>query len=122
MEKRIRRVGSIANELVKKSREAMLTAIQIYNNPQIDFKSELFIVTAVIAWTYLLHAYYRKHKIDYRQLSRFPGRKKYATTPRGAVRLWSLEECLGVRSSPVEAIVKQNLLFLIGIRPVSRAA
>ena len=75
MAKRIRRVGSVANELVKKSREAMLTAVQIYNNPQIDFKSELFIVTTVIAWTYLLHAYYRKHKIDYRQLSRLPGRR-----------------------------------------------
>jgi Domain of unknown function (DUF3644) len=116
MAKRMRRVGSVANELVKKSREAMLTAVQIYNNPQIDFKSELFIVTTVIAWTYLLHAYYRKHKIDYRQLSRLPGRKKYATTPRGAVRLWSLEECLGCKESPVETIVKQNLLFLIGIR------
>jgi hypothetical protein len=116
MAKRIRRVGSVANELVKNSREAMLTAVQIYNNPQIDFKSELFIVTTVIAWTYLLHAYYRKHKIDYRQRSRLPGRKKYATTPRGAVRLWNLEECLGSKDSPVETIVKQNLLFLIGIR------
>jgi hypothetical protein len=42
--------------LVKKAREAMLAAVQIHNNPQIDFKSELFIVTSVIAWTYLLHA------------------------------------------------------------------
>ena len=90
MAKRLRRVGSVANELVKKSREAMLTAVQIYNNPQIDFKSELFIVTTVIAWTYLLHAYYRKKKIDYRQLSVLSGRRKYATTPRGAIRLWSL--------------------------------
>ena len=116
MAKRIRRVGSVSNELVKKSREAMLTAVQIYNNPQIDFKSELFIITTVIAWTYLLHAYYRKQKIDYRQLSRLPGHKKYATTPRGAVRLWSLEECLDCKDSPVETLVKQNLLFLIGIR------
>ena len=116
MAKRLRRVGSVANELVKKSREAMLTAVQIYNNPQIDFKSELFIITTVIAWTYLLHAYYRKKKIDYRQLSRLPGRRKYATTPRGAVRLWSLEQCMECKDSPVEPLVKQNLLFLIGIR------
>lgn len=116
MARRIRRVWSVSHELVKKAREAMLTAVQIYNNPQIDFKSELFIVTTVIAWTYLLHAYYRKQKIDYRQLDRMPGRKKYATTPRGAVRLWSLEDCLGCRESPIDPIVKQNLLFLIGIR------
>ena len=116
MAKRVRRVWSVSHELVKKAREAMLTAVQIYNNPQIDFKSELFIVTTVIAWTYLLHAYYRKQKIDYRQLDRMPGRKKYATTPRGAVRLWSLENCLGCSDSPIDPIVKQNLLFLIGIR------
>jgi Domain of unknown function (DUF3644) len=60
MATRKRKVGSYATELVKKAREAMLTAVQIYNNPQIDFKSELFIVTSVVAWTYLLHAHYRK--------------------------------------------------------------
>ncbi|MDP9050191.1 MAG: hypothetical protein M3O31_05610 [Acidobacteriota bacterium] len=43
----MRRVGSVANELVSKSREAMLTAVQIYNNPQINFKSELFIASTV---------------------------------------------------------------------------
>jgi hypothetical protein len=116
MAKRIRRVWSVSHELVKKAREAMLTAVQIYNNPQIEFKSELFIVTTVIAWTYLLHAYYRRERIDYRQLNRAPSRKKYTTTPRGAVRLWSLEECLSCTESPIDPIVKQNLLFLIGIR------
>ena len=45
-------------ELVIKSREAMLAAVQIYNNPQIAFKAESFISLAVISWTYLLHAYY----------------------------------------------------------------
>lgn len=46
----------------------MLTAVQVFNNPQVEFKSELFIVTTVIAWTYLLHAFYRKKHIDYRQV------------------------------------------------------
>jgi hypothetical protein len=47
MAMRNRKVGFYATELVKKAREAMLTAVQIYNNPQIDFKSELFIITSV---------------------------------------------------------------------------
>lgn len=64
---RKRRFGSIAKELVRKAREAMLTAVQVYNNPQIDFKSELFIVTTIIAWTYFLHAYYRRKRVEYRQ-------------------------------------------------------
>jgi hypothetical protein len=68
MAKRKRKVRSVATELVKKAREAMLTAVQIYNNPQINFKSELFIVTTVVAWTYLMHAHYRKAKVEYRQI------------------------------------------------------
>ena len=66
MSKRIRRFNSKKDELIKKSREAMLAATQIYNNPLITFKSESFITLSVIAWTYLLHAYYQKIGVDYR--------------------------------------------------------
>jgi hypothetical protein len=118
MTTRKRRFGSIAKELVKKSREAMLTAVQVFNNPQIEFKSELFIVTTVIAWTYLLHAYYKKSGIDYRQVDlRHKGkRKRYLITRYGAVRHWNLEECLAQASCPISDAAKKNLFFLIGIR------
>lgn len=62
MNKRIRRVGSIKSELLKKSREAALAAVQIFNNPNISFKSESYVVLMIIAWTYLLHAYFRARK------------------------------------------------------------
>ena len=39
-------------ELITKSREAMMSAVQIYNNPQITFKAETFISLAIISWTY----------------------------------------------------------------------
>jgi len=118
MAKRKRRVGSVANELVKKAREAMLTAVQVFNNPQIEFKSELFIVTTVIAWTYLLHAYNRKRGIDYRQVDlRHKGkRRKYLTTQHGAVRHLGLEECLKHQQCPVPEPARKNLFFLLGIR------
>ena len=61
-----RKIKSIKSELLKKSREAMLSAVEIYNNPQITFKAETFITLAIIAWTYLLHAYYRENNIEYR--------------------------------------------------------
>lgn len=57
---------SVANELLDKSKEAMISAVQIYNNPLIRFKSEMFIITAIISWTYLMHAYYRKNGVEYR--------------------------------------------------------
>jgi hypothetical protein len=47
------------DELLIKAREAMLAAVQGYNNPNCYFKSELFMVSAVIAWTYVLLHYYK---------------------------------------------------------------
>ena len=52
-------------ELLIKSREAMMSAVQLYNNPQITFKSETIITLAIIAWTYLLHAFYANEGIDF---------------------------------------------------------
>ena len=47
--KRHRRMFSVSHELVEKSREAALAAVQIFNNPQVTFKSEIFIVLMNIA-------------------------------------------------------------------------
>lgn len=63
-------------ELLIKSREAMMSAVQLFNNPQITFKSETFITLAIIAWTYLLHAFYANEGIDYRYFHN-KGKKKY---------------------------------------------
>lgn len=104
-------------ELVKKAREAMLSAVQIYNNPQITFKSETFITLAVIAWTYLLHAYYGNKGVDYRYYSTGDnGRKKYDKTKYGAYKHWELERCLNEPCCPLDKSTIGNLRFLIGIR------
>jgi len=49
MSKRNRRVGSIKSELLKKSQEAALAAVQIFNNPNISFKSESYVVLMIIS-------------------------------------------------------------------------
>ena len=48
----------IHSELLLKSREAALNAVQSFNNPLTTFKAETFIVLMTIAWMYLLHAHY----------------------------------------------------------------
>ncbi|MEI6104179.1 MAG: DUF3644 domain-containing protein [Methanothrix sp.] len=111
-----RRVGSIKTELVKKSRESALAAVQIFNNPNIMFKSEIYIVLMIISWTYLLHAYYRDNKIDYRYFEEKNGRKKYDKTKRGAFKYWELERCLNDSICPVDKDTANNLRFLIGLR------
>lgn len=117
IEKRVRRVGSFKQELVKKSREAALAAVQVFNNPAITFKSEIFTVLMVIAWTYMMHAYYRDRKIDYRYFEISEGgRKKYHTTARGAQKHWELERCLNCKESPLDKDTYNNLIFMIKLR------
>jgi len=114
--KRVRRVFSVKEELLKKSREAALAAVQIFNNPNVTFKSETYIVLMNIAWTYLLHAYYRAEKVDYRYFVQGAKRKQYDHTKNGAFKHWELERCLNEERCPLEREVVQNLKFLIGLR------
>lgn len=114
--KRVRRTYSVAQELLQKSREAALAAVQIFNSPTISFKSEIFIVLMNISWTYLLHAYFRKKKIEYRYFRKAGTRRRFDRTKHGAFKHWELERCLNSEHSPVEKEAALNLRFLIGIR------
>lgn len=113
---RRRTLYSVKNELIKKSKEAALLAIQTFNNPNIQFKSESFIVLIIIAWTYLLHAFYREQGTDYRYYEMNGQRKKYDRTANGAYKYWELKRCLDNEGSPIDNISSKNLKFLIGIR------
>lgn len=113
---RVRKIWSVKYELLTKSREAMLCAVQIFNNPNIAFKSESFIVLCNIAWTYLLHSYYKEKGIDYRYFEQKAKRKKYDKTKRGSFKYWELERCLNEEKCPIEPVPKANLKFLIGLR------
>ena len=99
--KRRRRLFSIRQELLRKSREAALAAVQIFNNPNVTFKSETYTVLMNIAWTYLLHAYYRGRKVDYRYFADGPKRRKFDRTRHGAFKHWEHERCLNDSGSRV---------------------
>lgn len=116
MAKRKRKIWSVKEELLAKSREAMLNAVQIFNNPNIQFKSESFIVLSNIAWMYLLHAYYREKRIEYRYFRMAGSRRRFDKTKRGAYKYWELERCLNTDDCPIGNVTKANLRFLIGLR------
>ena len=103
-------------ELLRKSREAALNAVQTFNNPLTIFKTETFIVLMVIAWMYLLHAYYRHKRVEYRYYKKGPKQRKFDRTKSGAFKHWELERCLNDRSCPLDRPTKLNLRFLIGLR------
>lgn len=114
--KRVRRTYSVTQELVSKSRESALAAVQIFNSPMITFKSEIFVVLMNIAWTYLLHAYYRREGIEYRYYTMAGKRRRFDKTKHGADKHWELERCLNDKKSPIDKDAANNLRFLIGIR------
>ena len=100
------------DELLIKAREAMIAAVHTFNGAGLTFRSELFIVTAVIAWTYLMHAWFKREGIEYRYFSKGQVQK----TPDGADKYLELGACLKHRRSPIPAGVKRNLEFLLTIR------
>src|SRR5580658_9252091 len=115
MATRRRTVGSVKGELLAKSREAALSAIRIFNDPMTKFKSESYIVLMMIAWTYLLHAYYRDKHIEYRYFQQRARRRVFDRTKRGAFKYWELERCLNEDKSPIDRDTANNLRFLIGL-------
>ena len=99
------------DELLIKAREAMIAAVHTFNSAGLTFRAELFIVTAIIAWTYLLHAWFRREGIDYRYPDN-PNNK----TPKGAEKYWELGYCLNHARCPVERGARDNLTFLLELR------
>jgi hypothetical protein len=95
------------DELLIKAREAMLAAVHTFNGAGLTFRAELFIVTSIIAWTYLMHAWFRREGIDYRYTER---------TKLGADKYWELGKCLKHARCPVTGGVRKNLEFMLEIR------
>ena len=101
------------DELLLKAREAMIAAVHLFNGAGLTFRAELFIVTAIIAWTYLLHAWFRREGIDYRYRKADSSTHK---TAHGEDKYWELGRCLIHARRPVSRAVVKNLEFLIELR------
>lgn len=98
--------------LVEKATEAMKCAVSTFNNPTFKWKSEIFIVNSIIAWTYLLHAYYKDNDIDYRYKK--DGEIQFRAN--GRPNYWDLSKCIKFQHCPLPEAVKCNLRYLIEIR------
>ncbi len=90
----------------------MIAAVNTFNSAGLYFRAELFIVTSIIAWTYLLHAFYKREGVDYRYKKGGVVQK----TPSGADKFWELGQCLGYEKCPLDRGTINNLKFLSEIR------
>ncbi len=101
------------DELLIKAREAMIAGIHIYNGANLTFRTELFVVTAIIAWTYLFLYWFSQKRIDYRYKDNEGGVKIFED---GTEHYWDLSRCLKYQPCPLAKGVVDNLKFLIGLR------
>ena len=104
------------DELLIKAREAMIAAVHTFNSAGLTFRAELFIVTAIIAWTYLLHAWFKREGIDYRHTKNKNGERVVVKTPSGAEKYWELSQCLEHTKCLLEPGARDNLTFLLELR------
>lgn len=51
------------HERLIRAREAMILAVQVFNNPTTHFKTEVFTMLANVAWTYLMHEHYERRGV-----------------------------------------------------------
>lgn len=105
-----------ADQLLVKAREALISAVQTFNSAGIRFRSELFIVTSVIAWTYLMHAWLRRDGVDIRYWEGAGAGRRVKLTPGGAEKYWELGQCLRNPHCTLDKSTKNNLLLLVEIR------
>ncbi|MFT8736384.1 MAG: DUF3644 domain-containing protein [Zymomonas mobilis] len=57
-------LNPFVNERLIRAREAMILAVQVFNNPTTCFKSEVFTMLANVAWTYLIHEFYEQNDVN----------------------------------------------------------
>lgn len=101
------------DELLVKAREAMVAAVHVFNGAGLTFRTELFVVTCIIAWTYLLHAWFAREGIDHRYKLADGTPKK---TKHGADQYWELGYCLRHARCPIAKGAVINLEFLLELR------
>ena len=115
MERRKRAPNRVPS-LISASREAALNAIQSYHNPLTKFKSETFIINMTVAWTYLLHAFYIRRRVDIGYFQIMSEARRFDRTQGRGYRYWDLSRCISVSECPLRPEVKSNIEFMIGLR------
>jgi len=98
---------------VHKAVEIMKTAVLIYNNNMIVTRSETFIVLAVIAWTYLLHAHFMKQMVHpiYRNPDGTP-----VLIDGDKAKFWELGHCIEQPQASLTNGERNNLRYIIAVR------
>ncbi len=111
-----KRISKRSKELLNKSIESCLLAVEVYNKPQTKFRSGGYIVLMTIAYTSLFHAIFEKSKIKYYHKER--DSNKYVLID-GEFKAWELSDCLKeyFKNCDKEKVpIWKNIEFFIPLR------
>jgi hypothetical protein len=109
MSKKIGRV----QQLLKKSQESAILAVDIYNKPATKFRSYGFIILMTVAWTSFFHAIFERKKIKY--FYRKPD-SQYFIYIDGEKKAWDLSKCCDEYFVDKNSPIKKNLDFFVALR------
>ena len=99
-------ISPTARTFVEKSVKSALLAVEIYNKPAIDFRTEGYIVMMNIAWTSLFHSIFANSSINY----------KYKSKNSDIENFFEIGKCLSVYNGPLKREIEANLNFLVKLR------
>jgi len=109
----MKRLPRKVKELIEKSRESAILAVDIYNKPATKFRSFSFIVLMNIAWASLFHAIFERQRIKYFYRKSNSNRYIYID---GQKKAWDLSKCINEYFKDQNSPVRENLRFFIGLR------
>ena len=107
-----------AKNILENSINGAITAVDVYNKPNVGFRIENYIILMIVAWTKVFHAYFQStigERYFYKEKN---GHYKVVDGERKA---WELTECIKKYQKmnshePLKEAVVANLRFFIGIR------
>ena len=98
--------------LVLKARQAAVLALDIYNRPGTEFRTEGYVVMMVVAWTAALQAIFERNGVDYIHRDEDGNPVLIDGDPKA----WALTDCLRKHFGDGTPPARRNLDFIIGLR------
>jgi hypothetical protein len=99
-------ISPTTQTFLDKSVKAALLAVEIYNKPTIEYRTEGYIVMINIAWTSLFHAIFANDGIQY----------TYKIDGSMEKRYFELDKSLSKYSGQLKKEIEANLIFLKNLR------
>jgi hypothetical protein len=112
-----KRLPKKVKELLEKSKESCILAVDVYNKPRTSFRSGAYVVFMIIAWTSLFHAIFERDKVNY-YYKKEPDSRFYKKID-GDKMAWEVKECAKYYfkdSNNINKPIKKNLELFIPLR------